>query len=120
MSDNKSLKFFNHLDLESDLNPFINVQVLGLLIAVLMWSISILGLNLVLTTQTILIVIVWSFSVALYFNSFFKRKHLGHINIVSICIINIGLNQITAYFYAFNFPPFLWDEVAYTEALPKL
>lgn len=120
MSGFKPMRIFNRLEFESNSYSFIGIQAIGLMIALLMWSISIFGLHSDLNTRSISIMVVCISLFVLIFYFLFREKKLGHINLVSILLPCIGLIQISAYYYVFNFPPFVWDEVAYNAALPKL
>lgn len=99
---------------------FIAIKFLGLVASIAMWSISILGLCSNFSFQSLLIAMFASGLIASIFLMTIKEKNIIRINLVTASLVVIGLIQISALCIAFYFPPFVWDEVAYAAALPKL
>jgi len=96
------------------------IKFLGLMVSISMWSISILGLCSNYSFQSLLIAMITSGLIASALLIAIREKNIIEINLVATSLVVIGLIQISALYVAFYFPPFVWDEVAYAAALPKL
>jgi len=99
---------------------YLGIKVLGLQVSTAMWSISILGIVSNLSFQSLLVAIISSGLIALTLLLSANKNNFAGINFVALSLIGISLIQASAYYIALYFPPFIWDEVAYAAALPKL
>jgi hypothetical protein len=116
----KRIEKFKYQAMISDNQQFFFLQIFGLTIALLMWSISILGLHATLTVNSLLLLALLILTLMLFFYLKGKEDRPHQANLISCLLLCIGLIQFYAIYYVFKFPPFVWDEVAYGAALPKL
>jgi hypothetical protein len=114
------MKNNNYIEANSYEGSSLGIQILGLTVALFMWAISLLGIfsNLSLLNLSLLGACIFLVSLFCYFA--LKEKKYHSVNLVSSVLICIGFVQISAIANIFYSPPFIWDEVAYTAALPKL
>lgn len=101
------------------LSQAVNFQFtfMAMVVATGMWLLSILGLWGELTTINMVISICLAALISLYGTTFIKNK----IDVYQFWpILVIAIIQFSSFFYVIFAPPFVWDEVAYTVALPKL
>lgn len=114
------MKNNNYIDSNPCEASFLGVQILGLTVALLMWAISLLGIYSYLSLKNLSLLGACIFLISLFAYFGFKEKKYHSVNLVALALICIGFVQISAIASVFYFPPFVWDEVAYTAALPKL
>lgn len=99
---------------------FLAINFFGLLIAMIMWLISILGLHLNLAINSILLTIIFCCITTTILFITLYRNQVGEVDWAIFLLFFIVLINFSAVYSVFSFPPFVWDEVAYGAALPKL